>query len=308
MPRKTINESDQWHRRGLPGQVAVRGAGSIKTLIWRGILFGCPRSGWVVVLWLAAGLLLSVASSPAEALGQKRAFQPGERLTFILKWTVIPAGEAVLEVLPREHMAGLDANHFVLTATSNAFVDAFYMVRDRVDAWSDAAMRRSLLYRKKQHEGRTRRDITVSFDWEAKTAQYVNFGEARKPIPITEGTFDPLSVFYWSRSEALVVGSQLRRWVTDGKKHVLGIANVVRREKIRVPAGTFDTFLIEPDLRHVGGVFEKSPDAKLQLWVSADHRRLPVKLKSKVIVGSFTGQLVSISGSTQRPEPHPSDQ
>jgi hypothetical protein len=47
----------------------------------------------------------------------------------------------------------------------------------------------------------------------------------------------------------------------------------------------------------VGGVFEKSPDAKLQLWVSADYRRLPVKLKSKVIVGSFTGELQSMVGT-----------
>lgn len=231
-------------------------------------------------------------------MGPAKAFSPGERLTFVLKWTIIPAGEAVLEVLPREHMAGLDAYHFVLTARSNAFVDAFYMVRDRIDAWSDAAMNQSLLYRKKQHEGSTQRDITLSFDWEEMTAQYVNKGEAREPLPITPGTFDPLSVFYWARSvDDIGVGGRLQRSVTDGKKHVLGIADVVRRETIRVPAGTFDTFLIEPDLRHVGGVFEKSPNAKVQLWVSADKRHLPVKLKSKVIVGSFSGQLVSITGS-----------
>lgn len=250
---------------------------------------------------VAAWLLVAGTAWGDETSGPIRAFKPGERLTFVLKWTVIPAGEAVLEVLPREHMAGLDANHFVLTAKSNAFVDAFYMVRDRVDAWSDAAMRQSLLYRKKQHEGKTQRDITVSFDWDAKTVQYVNHGKAKAPIPITAGTFDPLSVFYWSRSADLVVGGQIRRSVTDGKKHVIGIADVIRRETIRVPAGTFDTFLIEPDLRHVGGVFEKSPDAKLQLWVSADHRRLPVKMKSKVIVGSFSGQLVSVTGTDPLP-------
>jgi hypothetical protein len=102
---------------------------------------------------------------------------PGERLTFILKWTIIPAGEAVLEVLPQEHMAGIDAHHFVLTARSNAFVDAFYMVRDRIDAWADSRHDVSrCLYRKKQHEGRTRRDITVSFDWEDMTVQYTNAG------------------------------------------------------------------------------------------------------------------------------------
>jgi hypothetical protein len=96
--------------------------------------------------------------------------------------------------------------------------------------------------------------------------------------------------------------------VTDGKKHVLGVAEVVRRETITVPAGTFDTFLIEPDLAQVGGVFEKSPDAKIQLWVSADHRRLPVKLKSKVVVGSFSGELVSMAGAGPLPSMAPQEE
>ena len=252
---------------------------------------------WVAVFAALFSVFVTVAVYAADTPTVVSPYRPGERLTFVLKWTIIPAGEAVLEVLPREHMAGRDTNHFVLTARSNAFVDAFYMVRDRIDAWADAAMGQSLLYRKKQHEGSTQRDITVSFDWEMMTAQYVNRGEALDPIVITDGTFDPLSIFYWSRSADLIVGGTLQRPVTDGKKHVMGIANVVRRETIRVPAGTFDTLLIEPDLEHVGGVFEKSPDAKLQLWVSADHRRLPVKLKSKVIVGSFTGELQSMVGT-----------
>ena len=260
---------------------------------------GCQRGRvtWrTVALMILLGLLIAAGAHADDTGVAVSPFRPGERLTFVLKWTIIPAGEAVLEVLPKEHMAGHDANHFVLTARSNAFVDAFYMVRDRIDAWAGAAMDRSLMYRKKQHEGSTQRDITVSFDWEDMTAQYVNRGEVRDPIAITQGTFDPLSIFYWSRSAHLAVGSKLQRPVTDGKKHVLGIANVVRRETIRVPAGTFDTFLIEPDLEHVGGVFEKSPNAKLQLWVTADHRRLPVKLKSKVIVGSFTGELATMVG------------
>ena len=263
---------------------------------------------WTATVWIAVLLFIASAAWSADSPAPTQAFRPGERLTFVLKWTIIPAGEAVLEVLPEEHMAGIDAHHFVLTARSNAFVDAFYMVRDRIDAWADTAMQRSLLYRKKQHEGSTRRDIIVSFDWEDMTVQYINQSKVREPIPITAGTFDPLSIFYWSRSANLVAGGRIQRSVTDGKKHVMGVADVVRRETVKVPAGTFDTFLIEPDLAHVGGVFEKSPDAKVQLWVSADHRRLPVKLKSKVIVGSFSGELVSMMGTSLLPLGNPPEE
>ncbi len=66
-----------------------------------------------------------------------------------------------------------------------------------------------------------------------------------------------------------------------------------KKERITVPAGTFDTYLIEPELKDVGGVFKKSKNAKIQLWITADRRRIPVKIKSKVIVGNFTGELVT---------------
>ena len=82
--------------------------------------------------------------------------------------------------------------------------------------------------------------------------------------------------------------------VTDGKKCVMGRVKVVRREKITIASGNYDTYLVEPDLKHIGGVFEKSKNARLQIWVTADERQIPVKVKSRVVVGSFVGELISI--------------
>jgi hypothetical protein len=61
-----------------------------------------------------------------------------------------------------------------------------------------------------------------------------------------------------------------------------------------VPYGSFDTWLIEPDIKDVGGVFEKSKNAKIQIWITNDERRIPVLLRSKVIVGSFYAELIKI--------------
>ena len=282
-PPSTVN------RRFNPKSIEPATTQAIRTSIQLGIL--------VVALYLTLITTVQAGDTPPPPA----AFKAGERLTFELKWTIIPAGEAVLEVLPLEHMAGRNAYHFVLTAKSNAFVDVFYMVRDRIDAWADTNLNQSLLYRKKQHEGDSRRDITVSFDWDEMTAQYINRGTNRreigKPIPITRGTFDPLSIFYWCRSVHLAVDKRIQRPVTDGKKHIMGVADIIRQEKVTVPAGTFDTFLLEPELAQVGGVFEKSPEASIQLWVTTDHRHLPVKLASKVVVGKFTGELTSMTGT-----------
>lgn len=223
-------------------------------------------------------------------------FSPGEKLTFRLKWCFVPAGKAVLEVLPTETVNGVLAYHFVLTVQSNAFVDTFYKVRDRIDAYTDIKMTRSILYMKKQKEGRTKRDIIVNFDWEKKEAQYSNFGNKREPISLLPGSFDPLSIFYYSRLLELKENAKIKGPVTDGKKCVMGNARVVKREEIKVAGKKYDTYLLEPQLKHIGGVFEKSKNAKIKIWVTADKKRIPVKIKSKVIVGSFVGELISAAG------------
>ena len=220
-------------------------------------------------------------------------FQPGEKLIFQARWAFIPAGEAVLEVLPVEMLNGVRSYHFVMTARTYEFIDLFYKVRDRIDAYTDVEMTHSILYRKKK-EGKSKRDVVVNFNWEKQEAQYFNFGEKREPLSILPGSFDPLSVFYSFRLIDLKEDMEIKTPVTDGKKCVMGKARVIKREKIKVPSGTYDTYLVEPDLEHIGGVFQKSKNARFQIWVTADKRCIPVKIKSKVIVGSFVAELVSV--------------
>jgi hypothetical protein len=84
-------------------------------------------------------------------------FQPGEKMHFVLKYGAIPAGHATLEVHDMDKIQGVEAYHFVMTARSNAFVDIFFKVRDRIDSYADAGMNHSLYYKKDQKEGKTRR-------------------------------------------------------------------------------------------------------------------------------------------------------
>jgi hypothetical protein len=242
---------------------------------------------------LVAFLVCFVLAPTTDALANDFPFEPGEKLTFEVRWAFIPAAEAVLEILPLETFNGKKAYHFVMTTRTNAFADVFYKVRDRFDGYADEKMDHSVLYKKKG-SGKKQRDITVTFDWEKRQAQYVSLDEVRKPIPILPGSFDPLSVFYAFRLTPLKEGLELQVPVADGRKCVMGKARVIRRETIKVRGVSYDTFFVEPDLEHVGGVFEKSPKAKVQIWVTADANQIPVKLKSKVVVGSFVAELVSI--------------
>ncbi len=245
----------------------------------------------LIFIVIAFMMILGFAKS-SKAVEKAFPFYPGEKLTFQVKWGFIPAGEAVLEVHPIETTHGVKTYHFVMIAKTNPFIDLFYKVRDRIDAYTDIEMTHSILY-KKQKEGKTKKNVLVNFNWEKQEAQYSNFGEKRKPISILPGSFDPLSIFYAFRLHDPKENAEIEMAVTDGKRCVMGKAKVIKREKIKVASGTYDTYLAEPDLKNIGGVFKKSRGAKLEIWVTADTKRIPVKIKSKVIVGSFVAELIS---------------
>jgi hypothetical protein len=247
-----------------------------------------------IVLW-GALVVMGLTSMPAIA-EDNLPFRPGEKLEYVLMWEAIKAGEAVLEVMPVTSVNGQLSYHFVLKAKTTPFVDVFYKVRNRIDAYADLDMSRSTLYKHDQKEGGSRKNITVDFDWDNGLAQYNNSGRLRDPIELMPGSFDPLSAFYFTRTIDLEDGVKVECPITDGKKNVIGQARVLRRETIETAGGKYDTYVVEPDLKDVGGVFKKSKNAKVHIWVTADERRIPVRIKSKVVIGSFIGELVSAEG------------
>lgn len=247
----------------------------------------------VVVLFVIS-LFLAFFPRPATATTQDASFRPGERLVFQLRWGFVPVGEATLEILPEEEINGVPAWHFVLTAKSNSFADVFYKVRDRVDSYVDRGLNHSILYKKDQQEGKTRRNVEVVFNWDENKADYSNFGKEQKTISLMPDTLDPLAAFYFLRQTPFQEGTEVTRPITDGKKNVIGRVRMQGRETLEINGRTYDTMLVEPDLQHVGGVFEKSKNAKIRLWLSADNPRLLVRLQSKVVVGSFVADLVAV--------------
>jgi len=261
-----------------------------------------------LILITAFGLgFMSIGSTvPAGQMPFQLPFQPGEELVFRIRWSFIPAGTAVLKVLEPDMINGRPAQHFVLTVKSNRFVDQFYKVRSRIEGWTDMAVSHSLLYKKRQDEGRYRRNVAVTFNWDAHTARYIDYYEGEnRSVKLMPGAFDPLSAAYYFRTLKLEKDIEIVYPVSDGKKCVLGRGWVVKREKIKIKGTTYDTWVIIPELKHVGGVFRKTKNAKIRLWVTADHRHLPVRITSKVVVGSFVGELIESSSSPAQSPVYP---
>ena len=221
-------------------------------------------------------------------------FLPGERISYTVRWMKIKAGQMSLEVAPMASVMGQTCWHFIMEGRSSGFVDVFYKVRDRIDAYTDMDMTHSVFYAKKTR-GSKNKDERIEFDWAQGQASYIKNGTLRKTVKIPPETFDPFSVFYFFRLKSFTPGKIIRASVSNGKKCVMGEGRVVGRETITVQGRLYDCVVVIPDLKHIGGAFRHGRDASMKMWLTSDPRHIPVKIETKVKVGTITVELDSFS-------------
>lgn len=224
-------------------------------------------------------------------------FQPGETLRYDLKWGFFPVGSATMKVLPIDEDAGENGFHRLsFSVRTNEFADAFYKVRTNITSVVDWSFSKSMRYEKSQKEGKTKREIEVLFDYDTGKASYFESKKMVSTLSIPSQVLDPLSIAYFFRLQELKPSTETILPTCDGRKVKMIKVRTGKVEKIRVPAGTYKAIGTVPEMKDLSGVFKKSPDGILRIWYSDDTFKLPVKISSKVIVGSFNARLVSAEG------------
>ncbi len=242
---------------------------------------------------MTVGLLFLFLPQGAGAAENKLPFHVGEALTYKVRWENITAGKVKFLVQPFTTIDGKKAWHFDLRVKSNRYIDMFFKIRDKMEGFVDEPFTRSLFYQKTQ-SGKEKKQIKVVFDWEHQSATYSNFGGKRDPIKIPEYTFDPISSFYMMRTLDFNKKQTLSFPITDGKKQFLQKASIKERQTLELSSGKVDTFLIIPEVNNFSGVFKKSKNPTIRLWVTADEKKIPVRIKVKVFLGSVIFDLVSV--------------
>jgi hypothetical protein len=237
----------------------------------------------------AAALSLALAAAAAACPGAPP-LAAGESLTYELSWAGIPAGRATLAVEGRTEVKGRLAVRLVATSASNRFVDAFYKVRLRAESLLDCAGRYSHRFEHRAHEGRRRRERVYVFDVDAQEVVREQAGEPPQRFPLAAPAHDPFTTLYEVRARPLEVGTPVRLEVFEGKRRWDVEVQVLRRERVTVPAGTFDAVVIKPVLRFEG-VFVHKGD--MVLWLTDDARRMPVRMESEVKIGSVVAELTA---------------
>ena len=207
----------------------------------------------------------------------------GERLEYDVKFGVLRAGRATLDVPDVAEVRGRPAYHAVFHLTGGTF---FYHVDDTYESWMDTASLASLRFHQTQHEGAKTRLKRYEIFPERQTYQDANKPEERSSAePLDDGSF-----LYFVRTLPLRTGDsyELNRYYKPDRNPVR--IRVVRREQVRVPAGTFNAIVVQPTIK-TSGLF--SEGGRAEVWFSDDDERVVLQMRSSLSIGSITMQLRS---------------
>jgi hypothetical protein len=211
------------------------------------------------------------------------AFGVGEKLTFTIGWKMIKAGEATMEV--SEVFDHRDRPTYKVTtlARSFPFFDSFYKVRDTAESWIDVDGLFTWHFRKKLSEGGYQTEQIQDFD------QFRNIVYSHDTIfTVPRYVQDVLSSLYFVRTMDLQVGDTV--YVDNFTKIKCYPLQVIihAKEIVEVPAGKFKCIKVEP-LLQAAGIFKH--EGSLAVWLTDDRLKMPVLMKSKVLVGSIDAEL-----------------
>jgi hypothetical protein len=220
------------------------------------------------------------------------AFGYGERLEYDVGYKFITAGTASFTIGKDPVMIkGRPCFDVRFEVASLKSLDFVYKVRDRYRTLIDVDGIFPWRFEQIIREGGFSKDFSASFDQVANKAY------------TTEGTFDVppfvhdiVSAFYYVRSvdiRSFKKGEVINlKNFFDRESHDL-VVRVLGRQRIEVKAGTFNTIAVEPVIKS-GSLFKF--EGKLILWLSDDDRRIPVKVSTKIPIGTIDAELTGYRG------------
>ena len=219
----------------------------------------------------------------------KQAIQPGEQLTYDISWLYITAGTAVMAISD----AGMDGTRplvkLLTTAQSRPAITKFFPVDNHVESIMDSAtlLPEHLIFRRR--EGKKKEDIEYTFHQEEGRATVVK-GGTTETLEIPPGTHDVISCLYFARSElSLQPGSSMTMNIFHDKKNRKVKVHVEEVETVSGPWGEVETARVLVVMPFQGLFLNQG---NIRVWFTTDDRRIPVRMKAKIIIGSIVADLV----------------
>jgi hypothetical protein len=240
----------------------------------------------LALLALAQTAPKSMIGAPAIAPPRSGYQYPvGQTYVYEAQWRIFTAGTATL----RMERAGAE-NRVVATADAAGTVALLYHVQDRLESFFDPAAFCSRSIFRHTEEGFRRVETGISFDYQRGKAILDQKNLKKNETKHEEHDLDAqcvtdlLSGIYYLGSLPLENGRTFAFPLNDGGKTVMVNARVEGTEQIKTPAGTFNTFRVQPEA--ASGVLRQK--GRVWIWYANDPSHTPVQMRARMYWGTLT--------------------
>ena len=208
-------------------------------------------------------------------------FGAGEKLEYVAKLGSMHVGRGSMEITGVEDVRGRPAVHTNFRLRGRAL---FFSADYKLESWVDQATFNSVRFTQDNDGDAADKDRVFEIFPDRKTYS-VNNGEEQ---PSVEDPLDEGALLYFVRTLDLEVGQtyELNRYFRPDRNPV--IVKVLRKESVNLPAGKFNTIVIQPIIKSKG-IF--SEGGRAQIWLTDDKDRLMVQMRVKLKVAEISLQL-----------------
>jgi Protein of unknown function (DUF3108) len=220
----------------------------------------------------------------AAQVASRRPWVVGEKLTYDAKVNFLHVGSGTMTVVGLDTLRGYTVWHTTFQVKGRML---FFSVNDTYESWFDTTTLSSIRYRQDIDEGSYEPKRLYEFFPDRAT-----FQENDKPEePSVSDPLDEGSFIYFLRSIPLDTGQtyEFHRYFRPDRNPVQ--IKVLRRERIKVQAGEFDAFVLQPIIK-TKGIF--SENGKAQIWIADDSTRVMLKMRSGLPFGTLNLELKRI--------------
>ena len=273
---------------------------------------------------LALSLIPAVGSGqtrtddPADSFAPDWPFEVGEESAYDVTFGPIRVGRAHLRIEALDTVRATPAYRLAFELEGGP---VFYKIDDRTVSWLAVEPYRSLRLEQILREGGYRRhrryeldqarETYTREDWDEEAGAYRSHRRQRD-LAMPAEALDEISYLFLIRTLPLEVGRIYRfdRYFEPEGNPVM--VEVLRRERVRVRAGTFQTVVVRPVVQ-TEGLFGEGGEA--EVYITDDDRRLIVQLKTSMKVGTLNMYLRDYdpgggaggSASAARPSAEPAE-
>jgi len=214
---------------------------------------------------------------------------------FLYSSGFISAGKVYFEVKKGNSLYGRNILKIVSSTRTSSFFDAIYKMRDIITSYIDEKGLFTWKYLKIQRDGSKKMNSAFNYLYqdnyigryraEFKKGEVSSHSEK---IKINDFVRDPFSAIYYIRALNFKVGDVFS-FTAHSSSSTYEVKVIIEKiETVRVPAGKFRCYKIKPLALKEGVLQEKG---SMEIWLTVDKFKMPVKIRSKLAIGSITSKL-----------------